>query len=85
MHALRGAASPHRGLGGRRPVHKITCDVHDVKFNPLRAVRRARFGDSVSTTLAPLLSRLLLLGVTFGGLEMQLSGPKTDFGAQGAP
>ena len=22
---------------------------------------------------------------TFGGLEMQLSGPKTDFGAQGAP
>ena len=31
------------------------------------------------------LSRLSLLGVTFGGLEMQLSGPKTDFGAQGAP
>ena len=38
-----------------------------------------------STTLAPFLSRLSLLGVTLGGLEMQLSGPKTDFGAQGAP
>ena len=54
-------------------------------FNPLRAVRRARFGNTFSTTLAPFLSRLSLLGVTFGGLEMQLSGPKTDFGAQGAP
>ena len=38
-----------------------------------------------STALVPFLSRLSLLGVTFGGLEMQLSGPKTDFGAQGAP
>ena len=54
-------------------------------FNPLRAVRRARFGIIFSTTLAPFLSLLSLLGVTFGGLEMQLSGPKTDFGAQGAP
>ena len=43
------------------------------------------FGNSFSTTLAPFLSRLSLLGVTFGGLEMQLSGPKTHFGAQGAP
>ena len=56
-----------------------------LKFNPLRAVRRARFGTSFSATLAPFLSRLSLLGVTLGGLEMQLSGPKTDFGAQGAP
>ena len=39
----------------------------------------------VSTALVHFLSRLALLGVTFGGLEMQLSGPKTDFGAQGAP
>ena len=41
-------------------------------FNPLRAVRRARFGDSFSTTLAPFLNRLSLLGVTLGGLEMSL-------------
>ena len=59
--------------------------VSDFTFNPLRAVRRARFGTSFSTTLVPFLSRLSLLGVTFGGLEMQLSAPKTDFGAQGAP
>ena len=39
----------------------------------------------LSTALVAFLSRLSLLGVTFGGLEMQLSGPKTDFGAQGAP
>ena len=52
-----------------------------VLFNPLRAVRQARFGNTFSTTLG----RLSLLGVTLGGLEMQLSGPKTDFGAQGAP
>ena len=56
-----------------------------VLFNPLRAVRRARFANSFYTALAPFLSRLSLLGVTLGGLEMQLSGPKTDFGAQGAP
>ena len=52
-------------------------------LNSLRAVRRARFGNSFSTILAPFLSRLLFLGITFGGLEMQLSGTKTDFGAQG--
>ena len=91
----------------------LSCVFH-ILFNPLRAVRRARFGNTFSNTLAllsgqmqlkpliiqsasrsppgqfstalvPFLSRLSLLGVTFGGLEMQLSGPKTDFGAQGAP
>ena len=46
---------------------------------------QASFGNTFSPTLAPFLSRLSLLGVTFGGLEMQLSGPKTDFGAQGVP
>ena len=49
-------------------------------FNPLRTVRRARLRNTCSTTLAPFLTR-----VTFGGLEMQLSDSKTDFGAQGAP
>ena len=51
----------------------------------LLATSWARFGIIVSTTVAPFLSQLSLLGVTFGGLEMQLAGPKTDFGAQGAP
>ena len=63
----------------------LCCTADDTLFNPLRAICRARFGGTFSTALAPLLSQLSLLGVTFGGLAMQLSGPKTDFGAQGAP
>ena len=58
----------------------MLCQHTDKLFNPLRAVRRARFGIIFSTTVAPFLSQVSLLGVTFGGLEMQLSGPKTDFG-----
>ena len=56
-----------------------------VLFNPLCTVRRARFGNTFPTTVAPFLNRLSLLGVTFGGLEKQLAGPKTYFGGQGAP
>ena len=49
------------------------------------SIRFAQSAGPVSTALVRFLSRLSLLGVTFGGLEKQLSGPKTDFGAQGAP
>ena len=72
-------------LGAQSAKDSVMVILSGSDIQPLRTVRWARFGTTFSTTLAPFLSRLSLLGVTFGGLEMQLAGPKTDFGAQGAP
>ena len=53
------------------------CCFHSIRFAQSAGPVFYRFGS--------LFESIFLLEVTFGGPEMQLSGPKTDFGAQGAP
>ena len=87
-HAKNGPRWPQMGPGEFFPTNPDLADIlGDTDFdseNFIQSASRSPPGQ-FSTALVPFLSRLSLLGVTFGGLEMQLSGPKTDFGAQGAP